>query len=184
MYEGQLEIESYQIGAWYADEFAPSIALFLSNGTPHHIVLKTRSQAHGNRYTIALWFSDAVEGPGVGTIVQATETATGKKVDLVLIGLPESYYADIYAILRAESPVFFTYLCDEPFPRPLQLAGASPGLPGERPALAEQPIIVRAVKISTETEPVGEGIDFNAVGTHAGIGAIIRRFEGLSGEGK
>lgn len=175
MYEGQFEIESYQIGIWCSSWFEADTALFFSNGTQRHIYLKTKPQAHGNRYTIALWFSDeaVASAPGVvGGIIKATEEATGKEGDLFLIGLPESYYADIYAILRGESPVFFTYFSDVQFPR----------RPFPRPLKEREPITVRGVNISTQMEPVGEGIDRDAAQTQAGLKAIFKRYEGASGK--
>ncbi len=178
MYHGQFEIVSYTIGAWCAKGFEATIGLFLNNGPNRNMFLRTTPQAGGIQYPIMLWFSDDAEGEGVGSIFKTTETATGKKVDAFLISLPESYYADIYAILRSEKPVFFSYLCDRPFPAPFMSI-----VNGEVHMKSDDDYnTVRGVNFTTGMEPVGEGIDSDSFRKDPHLDSIFRKYSERSSD--
>jgi len=174
MYSGQFEIESYSIGRWCAEGSQATRELFLSNGPERNMFLKTTPQAKKIQYPILLWFSDQAEGEGVGSIFEITETATGKKVNAFLIALPESYYADIYAILRSEKPVYFSYLCDSPFPA-TSLTGIDDFL---HEVTQEEYITVRGVNFTTGMEPVGEGVDSDAIQNVPVLDSIYKKYTG------
>ena len=130
-----MPIESYEIESYEVGVGAGTIGDF-SFSTNQKLLLTPVRLYHGIQPPIHILFP---ENPsGVGLVLKRSEfDAT------LLITLHEKFFAGIYAILRSEKPVLFTYEAEHYY--------SDPAAPSR--------FRVTAARVTTETEPVGEGID-------------------------
>jgi hypothetical protein len=187
LFFGELEIDTYQTSLWWARDARSVLPFFLGSGTYRAIVCNTTTTSTGSQYHIAFWFSDDVvyEDTSIGSVMKAKDSQ-GKDAFLFLIALPESYYEDIYRVIQNERPVYFAYHSDKIFP-PLEITATliSPpagGKEAEAPTTGEEDpsyCKIYGVRVSTKLEPVGEGIDLDAIKENKAYSALFEKI-GLS----